>query len=183
MGEIHNTVPPGEPMRHFHKYLKPKVLCNMRRHVQAALPKVYGPRGTIMLGKGFICLCFGFAYIGVLQTSVSPGLELVTRIMPLPLWGVLWFIAAFMLISAAFRVDHSRALGLLTAMLSLWSLTYLDYFFRVPVLPNGNDNTAYLFAAIMAGMALSAAGVARMLNHGKSHAEIVIAPGEVVPDE
>lgn len=165
------------------KYLKPKALCKMRRHIQAVLPKVYGPRGTIMLGKGFICLCFGFAYIGVLKATPSPGLELVTRIMPLPLWAALWFIAGFMLISAAFRVDHSRALGLLTAMLSMWSLTYLDYFFRVPVLPNGNDNTSYLFAAIMAGMALSAAGVARMLNHGKSHAEIIISPGEAVPDE
>lgn len=170
-------------MRTLKKYLKPTALCKTRRHILDALPKVYGPRGTIMLGKGVICMCFGFAYIGVLKTAPSPGLELVTRIMPLPLWGALWFIAGFMLISAAFRVDHSRALGMLTAMLSLWSLTYLDYFFRVPVLPNGNDNTAYLFAAIMAGMALSAAGVARMLNHGKSHAEIVLAPGEVVPDE
>lgn len=136
-----------------------------------------------MLGKGFICLCFGYAYIGVLETAASPGLDLVTRLMPLPLWAVLWFISGFMLIAAAFRVDHSRALGMLTAMLSLWSLTYLDYCFRVPILPNGNDNTAYLFAAIMAGMALSAAGVARMLNHGKSHAELVVAPGEVTPSE
>jgi hypothetical protein len=155
----------------------------MRRYVLDALPKVYGPRGTIMLGKGVICLCFGYAYLGVLNTTPSPGLELVTRIMPLPLWAVAWFITGFMLIAAAFRVDHSRALGMLTAMLSLWSLTYIDYFFRVPVLPNGDDNVAYLFAAIMAGMALSAAGVARMLNHGKSHAEIVLAPGEVMPDE
>jgi hypothetical protein len=148
-----------------------------------ALPKVYGPRGTIMLGKGFICLCFGYAYIGVLTTVPSPGLDLVTRLMPLPLWAVAWFITGFMLIAAAFRVDHSRALGTLTAMLSLWALSYLDYVFRVPVLPNGNDNTSYLFASILAGMALSAAGVARMLNHGKSHAELVVAPGEVTPSE
>jgi 4-hydroxybenzoate polyprenyltransferase len=170
-------------MSKLNKYLRPRFLCKARRTAIDALPKVYGPRGTIMLGKGFICLCFGLAYIGVLKTSPSPGLELVTRLMPLPLWAVVWFITGFMLIAAAFRVDHSRALGMLTAMLSLWSLTYLDYYFRVPVLPNGNDNTAYLFAAIMAGMALSAAGVARMLNHGKSHAEIILAPGEVVPDE
>lgn len=170
-------------MRDLRKYLKLKPLCKMRRYVLDALPKVYGPRGTIMLGKGVICLCFGYAYLGVLNTTPSPGLELVTRIMPLPLWAVAWFITGFMLIAAAFRVDHSRALGMLTAMLSLWSLTYIDYFFRVPVLPNGDDNVAYLFAAIMAGMALSAAGVARMLNHGKSHAEIVLAPGEVMLDE
>lgn len=149
-------------------------------HLKKTLPPVYGPRGTIMLGKGFTCLCFGYAYIGVLRnTPVSGGgLDLVTRILPLPIWGALWFITAFMLISSAFKVDHSRALGFLTAMLSLWSISYLDYFFRVPVLPNGNENTAFVFAALLASMALSAAGVARMLNHGKSHPEIVETPGE-----
>jgi uncharacterized membrane protein HdeD (DUF308 family) len=170
-------------MRNLRKYLRPKWMCKVRREAMDALPKVYGPRGTIMLGKGFICLCFGINYVGVLNTAQSPGLDLVTRLMPLPLWGVMWFIAGFMLIAAAFKVDHSKALGLLTAMLSLWALTYIDYFFRVPVLPNGSDNTSYLFAAIMAGMALSAAGVARMLNHGKSHAEIIEKPGEVTPHE
>jgi uncharacterized membrane protein HdeD (DUF308 family) len=165
------------------KYLRPKWMCRVRRDALDALPKVYGPRGTIMLGKGFICLCFGLNYIGVLNSAQSPGLDLVTRIMPLPLWGVAWFIAGFMLIAAAFKVDHSRALGMLTAMLSLWSLSYIDYFFRVPVLPSGNQNTSFLFAAIMAGMALSAAGVARMLNHGKSHAEIIVSPGEGAPSE
>ncbi|MDQ0679094.1 uncharacterized membrane protein HdeD (DUF308 family) [Arthrobacter pascens] len=165
------------------KYLRPKWMCKVRRNAMDMLPKVYGPRGTIMLGKGIICLCFGFAYIGVLKTAPSPGLDLVIRIMPLPLWGVLWFIAGFMLIAAAFRVDHSRALGMLTAMLSIWALSYIDYFGRVPVLPNGNDNTAFLFAAILAGMALSAAGIARMLNHGKSHPEIIVAPGEATSDD
>lgn len=150
--------------------------------LRASLPSVYGPRGTIMLGKGFTCLGFGFAYIGVMNTGDRPGLELVTRIMPLPLWGVLWFIAAFMLISSAFKVDHSRALGVLTGMLTLWALSYVDYFFRVPVLPNGAQNTSFVFALILSSMALSAAGVARMLNHGKSHPEIVETPGEAPHD-
>ena len=165
------------------KYKLPKWVCRARRHVQDALPKVYGPRGTIMLGKGIICLCFGFAYIGVLNTAPSPGLELVLRIAPLPIWGVLWFITGFMLIAAAFKVDHSRALGMLTCMLSVWALTYIDYFGRVPLLPNGYDNTAFLFAAILGGMALSGAGIARMLNHGKSHPEVIEKPGEVTPHE
>ena len=161
----------------------PGWLCRLRRDVMAILPKVYGPRGTIMLGKGIICLCFGFAYIGILNTTPSPGLELVLRIMPLPLWGVMWFITGFMLIAAAFRVDHSRALGMLTGMLSMWAWSYIDYFARVPVLPNGNDNTSFLFAAILAGMALSAAGIARMFNHGKSHQEVIEAPGEAARDD
>lgn len=162
---------------------KPGWLCKVRRYVLDTFPKVYGPRGTIMLGKGIICLCFGYSYIGVLKTTPSAALDLVLRIMPLPLWGVAWFIAGFMLIAAAFKVDHSRALGLLTAMLSIWALSYIDYFFRVPILPNGNDNTAFLGAAIFAGMALSAAGIARMLNHGKSHPEVIEAPGEATPND
>ena len=161
----------------------PAWLCRIRAHVMDTLPKVYGPRGTIMLGKGIICMCFGFAYIGVLKTSPSAGLELVLRIMPLPLWGVMWFITGFMLIAAAFKVDHSKALGMLTGMLSIWALSYIDYFARVPVLPNGNDNTSFLFAAILGGMALSAAGIARMLNHGKSHPEVIDAPGEATQHE
>ena len=161
----------------------PAWLCVVRMYVMSVLPKVYGPRGTIMLGKGIICLCFGFAYIGVLKTPPSPGLNLVLDIMPLPLWGVMWFITGFMLIAAAFKVDHSRALGMLTGMLTMWAISYIDYFARVPVLPNGNDNTSFLFAAILAGMALSAAGIARMLNHGKSHPEVIEAPGEATPDD
>ena len=152
-------------------------------HLKKTLPPVYGPRGTIMIGKAMICFCLGYAYLGVLQTTTSSGLELVTRILPLPLWAVLWVVTGFMLVSAAFKVDHSKALGALTAMLSLWSFSYIDYFFRVPVLPNGNQNTAFIFGAILASMALSAAGVARMLNHGKSHAEVVEKPGDAAPHE
>jgi hypothetical protein len=159
------TFPPGWACRSW------KWLLNM-------LPNVYGPRGMIMLGKAMVCACFGLAYIGVLNHVPSPGLQMVSRIMPLSLWAVAWFIAAFMLVSAAFRVDHSRALGVLTTMLSLWSLSYFDYFLREPVLPNGRDNLAFLFAVILAGMAISAIGIARMLNHGKSHLEVVELPGE-----
>ena len=161
----------------------PRWACRFRKGMLETLPKVYGPRGMIMLGKGVICLCFGYAYIGILKTITIPGLELVQRIMPLPLWGVLWFITGFMLMAAAFRVDHSRALGMLTCMLSIWAISYVDYFVRAPFLPGGYDNTAFLSAAILGGMALSAAGIARMLNRGKSHPEVIEAPGEARPHE
>lgn len=161
----------------------PRWVCKIRRNIMLGLPKVYGPRGMVMLGKALTCFAFGFAYLGVMNTTPSNGLELVTRIMPLPLWGVAWFLTGFMLISSAFKVDHSRALGMLTGMLSLWALTYADYFFRVPVLPNGKDNTAFMFSIILAAMALSAAGVARMLNHGKTHSEIIEKPGEATSHE
>lgn len=91
------------------KLLKSGWLCKALRYALDTLPKVYGRRGTIMLGKGIICLCFGFAYIGVLNTTPSAGLDLVLRIMPLPLWGALWFITGFMLIAAARLSTHGRS--------------------------------------------------------------------------
>ena len=156
----------------------PAWLCRLRLHVMDTLPKVYGPRGMVMLGKSFMCACFGIAYIGVLGSRPQPGLEMVTRILPLELWAVVWFLVSFMLAAAAFKVDQSRALGSFAALLSLWGLSYVEYFFRVPVLPNGSSNTAFLSAALLASMALSAAGHARMMNHAPSHPEIAHKPGD-----
>jgi len=157
----------------------PGWLCRLRRHVMDTLPKVYGPRGMIMLGKAMLCICFGVAYIGIFQQPKSPGLEMVREIMPLQLWAVAWFLCAFTLITSAFKVDQAKALGGVAGMLSLWSLSYLVYFFRVPVLPDGGPNLSFLFAALLASMALSTVGAARMLNHGETHIEVIEKPGGI----
>jgi hypothetical protein len=132
----------------------------------------------VMLGKALMCACFGVSYLGILGSKPQPALEMVTKLMPLQMWAVVWFIVAFMLAASAFRVDQSRALGSVAAMLSLWSLCFIDYFIRVPVLPDGTASTAFLSAALLASMALSAAGLARLLNHAPSHPEVVQKPGD-----
>jgi lysylphosphatidylglycerol synthetase-like protein (DUF2156 family) len=131
-----------------------------------------------MLGKAIMCICFGISYLGILSPRPQPALELVTRIMPLELWAVIWFLVSFMLVASAFKVDQSKALGSVAAMLSLWALAFLDYFIRVPILPTGAQNPSFLSAALLASMALSAAGCARMMNHAPSHPELVQKPGE-----
>lgn len=151
----------------------PKAVSNL----WCLLPPVYGPRGQVMLGKGLLSFCFGFAYINVVPLPPQPGLALVTALIPLPLWGVAWFLAAFLLTSAAFRVDHSRALGYLSGLLSLWALSYYHYFLTVPVLPSGDINPSYLSATLFLSMAVSTAGIGRMLNQGKTHGEIIEKPG------
>ena len=125
----------------------PRWVCRARRNLMDTLPKVYGPRGMVMLGKAVMCSCFGFAYLGLAGSRPQPALEMVTRIMPLELWAVVWFLVSFMLAASAFRVDQSRALGAVAAMLSLWSLSFLEYFLRIPVLPNGTGNPGFLSAA------------------------------------
>lgn len=156
----------------------PRWVCRARCQLTDALPKVYGPRGMVMLGKALMCACFGVSYLGILGSKPQPALEMVTKLMPLQMWAVVWFIVAFMLAASAFRVDQSRALGSVAAMLSLWSLCFIDYFLRVPVLPDGTASTAFLSAALLASMALSAAGLARLLNHAPSHPEVVLKPGD-----
>jgi hypothetical protein len=131
----------------------------------------------VMLGKATICAAFGFSYVGIINVPPSQGLHMVSTLLPLPIWAVLWFLCAFMLTASAFKVDQSRALGCTAGMLSLWALSYLEYFLRVPVLPSGQQNLAYLSAAIFASVALSTAGIARMLNTAPSHPEIVQKPG------
>lgn len=172
-----DITPRGKPS--FLGISSPRWACRLRLTLLDALPKVYGPRGMVMLGKAFMCLCFGFAYVGIFDLPQTPGLDMVQQIIPLPLWGVAWFLCAFMLIAGAFKVDQSRALGCVAALLCLWSLSYLAFFLRVPSLPNGAPNTAFLSAALLASMALSAAGVARMVNHAPSHPEVIQKPGGV----
>lgn len=152
-------------------------LHGFRAWGKMSLPPVYGPRGQIMIGKGLLSLCFGFLYVGVMPVPPQPGLSLVLNILPLELWGVLWFLAGFLLISSAFRVDHSRALGFLTGLLSLWALSYFEYFLRVPMLPTGTVNTSYIFGTILTSLAISSAGIGRMLNKGKTHGEVIQKPG------
>ena len=153
-------------------------VCRLRKNLLDALPKVYGPRGTILLGKAIMCFCFGISYLGVLAPKPQPALEMVTRLFPLQIWAVVWFLVAFMLVSSAFKVDQSRALGAVAAMLSLWSLSFLEFFFRVPVFHDGTQNTAFVSFALLASMALSASGCARMMNHAPSHTEIIQKPGD-----
>lgn len=163
-------------------FVPPGWTCRAKAKLLDNLPKVYGPRGMVMIGKAIMCACFGVSYLGVIGTRPQPALEMVTRIMPLQMWAVVWFIVAFMLASSAFRVDQSRALGAVAGMLTLWSLCFLEFFFRMPVMPDGTASTAYVSSALLASMALSAAGLARLLNHAPSHPEVVQKPGESAHD-
>lgn len=146
--------------------------------LRTALPSVYGPRGMVMLGQAALAGCFGLAYIGVLNTPPMPGVQLATLFMPLQLWGVIWFLCASHLVTAAFKVDQSKALGWITALLFFWALSYLHYWFTTPVLPGGYDNLAYLSSAMLGSMVLNAVGIARMLNPGPVHLEVVEKPGD-----
>jgi hypothetical protein len=38
-------------------------------------------------------------------------------------------------------------------------------------------NTAYIFGTLLLSMAVSTAGIGRMLNQGKTHGEIIEKPG------
>ncbi|WP_346927348.1 hypothetical protein [uncultured Arthrobacter sp.] len=131
-----------------------------------------------MLGQAALCACFGFAYIGILNLPpLTAGLALPLLFLPLPIWGVLWFICAFTLTVAAFKVDQAKALGGVASLLVIWSISYLYFWLTTPVLPSGYTNAAFLSSAMLGSMVLNAIGCSRMLNHAPSHAEVIEAPG------
>lgn len=154
-------------------------VMSARNKFRSALPSVYGPRGMIMLGLALLSAGFGLAYVGIFTIPPMPGLALVQIIMPMPLWGVAWFLSAFTLVGAAFKVDQSKALGGVTGLLAVWTLSYVSYFVQTPELPNGSPNLSWLTALVFFAMVVLLMGVARMLNHAPSHAAIVEKPGAV----
>ena len=156
----------------------PNWLSRWVQQIVKALPSVYGPRGMVMLGQSGLCASFGLAYVGVIETPPLPGVGLVSMMMPLPLWGVAWFLCSFTLAVAAFKVDQAKALGGVTAMLVLWSISYLYYFFTTPVV-GGYLNLSFLSAALLGSMVLNAIGISRMLNHAPTHSEVFEAPGDL----
>jgi DMSO reductase anchor subunit len=131
----------------------------------------------VMLGQSALCACFGFAYIGILNLPPMIGVALPTMFLPLPIWGVIWFLCASHLATAAFKVDQSKALGWITALLMLWAFSYLYYFITTPTLPSGYTNGAFLSSAMLGSMLLNAVGISRMLNVSPSHTEAIEMPG------
>ena len=144
------------------------------------MPKVHGYRGLIMLGFAFVCLGFGTAYAwpGVLNQPVFQGstTALAALMLPMPIWGTIWYLAGVSLITNAFRVEQSKAMGIVTGLFSIWSLSALNGFIVSVV--EGNPNGGWLTSIMYTGIVVVCLGVSRMPNPAKVHKAIVDRPGE-----
>lgn len=132
--------------------------------VGKAFPSVYGPRGMVLLGFAMLAAILGLSYVGpAASTMTSPATAFVSSIMPLSLWGVVWFVASFSLLVAAFKRDQSKALGGVVGLLFLWFVSYLVG--CITELAKFGQSRLWLGCAIFAAFVILGMGVARMLNH------------------
>lgn len=143
-------------------------------------PRVHGNRGTTMLGFAIVAFGFGTAYAwpGVLPPASfsSNGTELVRALLPLQIWGVIWYVAGVSLLSNAFRVEQSKAMGFITGLFSAWTISALHGF--VLSLMEGKLTSGWLLGLIYAGLVVACFGIAKAPNPAKTHIGVVNLPGE-----
>lgn len=154
----------------------PRWLCRLRAHITSWIPAVYGPRGMILIALAVVCACFGLAYVGPLaRDTPSPTIEPLISVLAMEYWGVLWWVTAFYLAMSAFRIDQSRALGLVIGLFTAWGIS--AFMASLQNALAGQPNRMWLSGVIFLAMAALTLGVARMLNLGHNHREIVVTPG------
>ena len=121
----------------------------------------------VLLGFAMLAAILGLSYVGPAATGfTSPATAFVSSILPLSLWGVVWFVASFSLLVAAFKQDQAKALGGVVGLLFLWFVSYLIG--CISELAKFGQTRLWLGTAIFAAFVILGMGVARMLNHTRA---------------
>lgn len=122
---------------------------------------INGARGVALLGLGATALIFGVAFAGPWFNVYPPppgGLVLLDRIIPLNVWGWVWYLAGVILVLGAFREDQSRSMRVFAGMLFVWGASYVW-----AAIDTGRPVYA-LSAAVYFSILVACLGVARLVN-------------------
>jgi hypothetical protein len=126
--------------------------------------KVNGARGVVLLGFGLVALVFGLAFNSPVAVIPPPpaGLRGLNELIPLQVWGILWYLASVFLFVGAFRQNQAKAMMLFAGLLFVWASAYAGATFTA-----SDPRLVSLFAmqtVIFGGLLTSCMGVARLLN-------------------
>lgn len=126
--------------------------------------KVNGAKGVALLSFGIMASLFGIAFLSPWAIIPPPpqGLVFLNGLIPLEIWGGLWWVASGALIIGAFTQDQSKALAPFTGMLFIWAASYgfsaWDEFSRT-------GYTLFWFTSALFGALLVAClAIARLVN-------------------
>ena len=135
-----------------------------------------GPRGSALLAGGLLCLVHAVAYSPLLvPPSVLPrGLDVLSGLIPMTVWAVLWAIGVPVCLAAAFRStrtgrDRHRAdvaaWAGLVGMLMAWALGYAaGWVLHLVGTGLPGSERAYIPASLYLCVAIFAGAAARMRN-------------------
>lgn len=127
-------------------------------------PKINGARGVTLLGFSLVAVVFGAAFnspVAVIPPAPA-GLVALDALIPLPWWGLLWYVAAVFLFVGAFRQDQAKSMMLFAGLLAVWAMSYFGATFTAT-----SPRLASLFGmqtVIFGGLLTACLGVSRLLN-------------------
>lgn len=134
--------------------------------------RLNGPRGSVLLAAGWVCALHGVAYTPITggPAEVPLALEVLSRAVPLVVYGFLWFAAALLALLGAFRSrggrqrDHADAWGFGAAagMFLAWGLAYLSGW--VIAVMDGQVSRTWITGGLYLAVAVIVAAAARMTN-------------------
>lgn len=120
--------------------------------------RLNGARGAALLIGGAYAFARGLAYLplGGLPDPLPRGLELISVIVPIDVWGALWVVTAIICAANAFRKSDSTGWGALVGMMTAWGVAY-GYGWAEAIATGAESRawlnvTAYLGPAIIIGV-------------------------------
>lgn len=144
------------------------------------LPKLYGPRGLVLLGFGVVSGMLGAGYASGLFGN-GPSLAWLNSVVPLVFLGWVWLGVGVWQIVAAFQIDQSKPLGAFSAMCFLWGVGYaVDAGYQIA---RGSPPVVLFMVVIFWALTLACIGIGRMFNPGEVHLRRILKPGPPPPDK
>lgn len=133
---------------------------------------INGPRGSVLLAVAWVCALHGVAYTPLTDgpITIPIGLQALSEVIPLEVYGVLWFVTAILTVIGAFRGkngrqrDHADAwgYGLSAGMFAAWGFSYVAGW--TVALSNGAPSRAWVTGCIYLAFAVVITAAARMTN-------------------
>lgn len=134
--------------------------------------RLNGPRGSVLLAAAWVCALHGLAYTPLTGGPITPplALDVLSRFVPLVVYGCLWFAAGALAAIGAFtdrrgaQRDHPDAwgYGVAAAMFSAWGMAYLGGW--LIAVARGDESRAWITSGLYIAVAVIVAASARMTN-------------------
>lgn len=133
---------------------------------------INGPRGSVLFAISWVCLLHGIAYTPVTDgpIEIPVGLKALSEVVPLEVYGWLWFVAALLTAIGAVRTrkgrqrDHADAwgFGVSAGMFAAWGFSYMGGW--LVSLSNDIPSRSWITGCIYLAMAVIATAASRMTN-------------------
>lgn len=133
---------------------------------------INGPRGSVLLAIAWVCGLHGIAYTPITDgpSEIPIGLKALSEVIPLEVYGFLWFAAAILALLGSIRSrkgkqrDHADAwgFGVSAGMFAAWGFSYMGGW--LVALSDGIPSRSWINGCVYLALAVIATAASRMTN-------------------